>query len=440
MIWSWLMSMIRNWHVKCFHLYAAGVLAVLFVLPVQAFGDIAKMLTAGDQALKEKEYAAAEKIFSQAMETDPDNFRVLKALAESKIGLEKYNEANDLIDKLLAMPVTNGKQVLVTLEGETEPLKAELVDETVILKEAGKNNMRNYLSPANPEPVAHYRFFFLKTGKMELVPKHRATFKYIGVPRSDRVYVQEMQSDVKIQLIQSEGSGAPSEMVNIEAGCFQMGSDKGAQDEQPVHEVCVSAFKMDKFEVTQRDFQQQMNTNSSRIKGADLPVESATWVEADSYCTKVGKRLPTEAEWEYAARAGSTTEYSWGDVFDPKKANYCDKSCSANVRDENNSDGFAFTAPVGSFPANPWGLHDMTGNVSEWVADWMETNYYILSVKQDPKGPIRSERVMRGGTNNKVFRGGSWTTGAFDLRSSNRKALWVDYRIDNIGFRCAADL
>lgn len=434
------MSMIHNWHIKYSHLYAAVFLAVLFVLPVQAFADIAKMLTAGDQALKEKEYVAAEKIFSQAMKTDSDNFRVLKALAESKIGLGKFNEANDLIDRLLAMEITNGKQVLVTLEGETEPLKAELVDETVILKEVGKNNMRNYLRPASSDPVAHYRFFFLKAGKMELIPKHRATFKYIGVPRSIRGYVLEMQSHVKIQLIQSAGSSGPVPMVQIEAGCFQMGSDKGAKDEQPVHEVCISGFKMDKFEVTQRDFQQQMNTNSSHFKGADLPVESTTWVEADIYCTKIGKRLPTEAEWEYAARAGSTTSYSWGDVFDPKKANYCDQSCASNVRDANNSDGFAVTAPVGSFPANPLGLHDMAGNVSEWVSDWMEANYYVLSVKQDPKGPKRSERVMRGGTNNKIFRGGSWTNGAFDLRSANRKALWVDYRIDNIGFRCAADI
>ncbi len=229
------MTVIRNWHVRCAHLYMAGILAVFMLWPVQAFGDIVKILTEGDSALKKKEYALAEKIFSQALETHSDNFRVLKALADSKIGLKKYQEASDLIDKILAMPVTNGKQVLVTLEGETEPLKAELVDETVILKEAGKNNMRNYLSPASSEPVAHYRFFFFKTGKLELVPQHRAKFKYIGVPRQDRVYVQEMQSDVKIQLIQSEGPGAPSEMVSIEAGCFKMGSDRGAMDEQPVH-------------------------------------------------------------------------------------------------------------------------------------------------------------------------------------------------------------
>jgi formylglycine-generating enzyme required for sulfatase activity len=434
------MNVIFNWRARCAHLCTAGFLAVFLLWPVQAFSGIAETLASGDRAFADKDFSAAEKFYSQALEADPENFRIMRSLAETKVGLEKFSEANGLIDKLLAMKVSNGRQVLVTLEGDTEALEAELVDETVILKEAGKNNMRNYLSPASSEPVPHYRFFFLKSGKMELIPKHRATFKYVGVPRPVRQEVLEMQGKVKIQLIQSAGSRGPSPMVKIDAGCFQMGSNKGAQDEQPVHEVCVSAFKMDAYEVTQSEFQQQMNTNSSRIKGADLPVDSATWVEADIYCTKVGKRLPTEAEWEYAARAGSTTAYSWGDAFDPQKANYCDQSCSANVRDANNSDGFPFTAPVGSFPANPLGLHDMEGNVSEWVADWMEANYYILSAKQDPKGPIRSERVMRGGTNNKIFRGGSWTNSAFDLRSANRKSLWVDYRIDSIGFRCAADL
>ena len=434
------MTVIRNWHVRYVHLYTAGFLAVFILWPVQAFSGIAEILVSGDRAFAKKDYSVAEKFFSEALEADPENFRVMKSLAETKIALKKYKEANDLIDRILAMKVSNGKQVLVTLEGEPEPLEAELVDETVILKERGKNNMRNYLSPARSEPVPHYRFFFLKSGKMELVPKHRAKFKYVGVPRAVRHQVLEMQRQVKMQLIQASGSSGPSVMVQIEAGCFQMGSNKGARDEQPVHEVCVSAFKIDKLEVTQAEFQQQMKTNSSRFKGADFPVESATWIEADDFCAKVGKRLPTEAEWEYAARGGTTTEYYWGDAFDPKKANYCDQSCSLNIRDEKNSDGFPFTAPVGSFPANPFGLHDMAGNVSEWVADWMETNYYVLSPKQDPKGPIRAERILRGGTNNKIYRGGSWGGGASDLRSANRKALWMDYRIDRVGFRCAADI
>ncbi|GJL77337.1 MAG: hypothetical protein NPINA01_03260 [Nitrospinaceae bacterium] len=434
------MTGIRSWHMKCPHTYILGFLAVFLFWPVQAYCDLAETLASGDLAFERKEYAIAEKAYTAALEKNPDNFRVLKSLAETKVGLKKFKEASDLIDRILAMPVSNGKKVLVTLEGESEPLEAELVDETVILKEAGKNNMRNYLNPVSSDPVPHYRFFFFKAGKMELVAKHRAKFDYIGVPLAAREQVLELQGEVKTHLIQASGSSGPSEMVRVEGGCFQMGSDKGEPDEQPVHEVCISSFKMDKFETTQSEFQQIMNINSSRFKGADLPVESVTWIEADTFCEKSGKRLPTEAEWEYAARGGTTTEYYWGEEMDPKKANFCDKSCTLNVRDQVNSDGFPFTAPVGSFPANPFGLHDMAGNVSEWVADWMEEKYYIVSPKKDPTGPVRSDRVLRGGTNNKVFRGGSWESNPLELRSANRKALWVDYRIEGLGFRCAADI
>lgn len=434
------MAVIRNWRVPCAHLYSIGYMTIILFFPVQAFGDIAKAIKVGDQALAKKDYSIAEKVFSQALETNPDNFRVMKSLVETKVALKKYKEANELIDRILAMKVSTGKKVLVTLQGEAELLEAELVDETVVLKESGRNNMRNYLNPVVSEPVPHYRFFFFKTGKMELVPKNRVQFKYMGLPLAVREQVLELQGEVKMQLIQASGSTGPSETVLLQGGCFQMGSGQGEPDERPVHEVCIAPFKMDKFEVSQKEFQLKMGSNSSRFKGADLPVESVTWIEADEFCMESGKRLPTEAEWEYAARGGSVSEYSWGNEIDSKKANYCDQSCSLNVRDEANSDGFPFTAPVGSFPPNPFGLHDMAGNVSEWVADWMEEKYYIVSPKKNPKGPVRSERVMRGGTNNKVFRGGSWETGGSELRSANRKALWVDYRIEGVGFRCAGDL
>jgi len=415
-------------------------LMVSLLWPVQALGDISKSITAGDQAFAIRDYPVAVKIYSQVLQADPENFRVMISLAKVKIALKKFKEADALLGRVLAMEVSRGKKVLVTLEGESEPLEAELVDETVILKEDSKNNMRNYLTPVLTEPVPHYRFFFFKSGKMELVPKHRAEFRYSGVPVSVREQVTLLQGNVKMQLIQAEGSKGPAAMVSLEGGCFKMGSDNGEPDENPVHEVCVSAFKMDKFEVTQREFQLKMGTNMSLVKGADLPVESVTWIEADQYCTKSNKRLPTEAEWEYAARAGSAAEYSWGDEFDSKQANFCDKTCNGNLKDRTVSDGFPVTAPVGSFPANAFGLHDMAGNVNEWVADWMEEKYYLLSPKKNPKGPVRAERVMRGGTNHKVFRGGSWSNAAPELRSANRKALWVDYRIEDLGFRCAADL
>lgn len=416
------------------------LLMILIFWPVQAFSDISKSISAGDKAVAINDYLGAEKIYAKVLETDPENFRIMKSLAEVKISLSNFKDADVLLDRINAMDAKNGKKVLVTLEGESEPLEAELVDETVILKENSKNNMRNYLTPVLSEPVPHYRFFFFKAGKMELVPKHRAQFKYVGVPMRVLADVAVLRSQVKIQLIKSLGSAGPVEMASLQGGCFKMGSNQGAVDERPIHEVCVPPFKMDKFEVTQRDFQVKMGTNMSLSKGANLPIESVTWIEADQYCIKSNKRLPTEAEWEYAARAGSSTEYSWGDEFDSQNANFCDQTCDRNLKDRAVSDGFQTTAPVGSFPANAFGLHDMAGNVNEWVADWMAEDFYRLSPKQNPTGAYRAERVMRGGTNTKVVRGGSWSNGADELRSANRKALWVDYRMEDLGFRCAADL
>jgi formylglycine-generating enzyme required for sulfatase activity len=162
-------------------------------------------------------------------------------------------------------------------------------------------------------------------------------------------------------------------------------------------------------------------------------------MEANHYCHNSGKRLPTEAEWEYAARAGTLTEYYWGDEFDPTKANFCDSSCDFNVRDAN-SDGFQHTSPVGSFPPNPWGLHDMAGNVNEWTNDWFVERYYLLGPKDNPKGPIRHDAtIIKGAVNEKIIRGGTWGNGPYELRSAGRKSIWTDYRIESLGFRCVSD-
>ena len=414
-------------------LYSVFFFCILAFSPSLVLGDIVKHITEGDRAVEKKKYAEAETAYAKALEMDPENHRVLKSQAEVKIGLGKYWEAEKLIDKVLAMKVAKGKQVMVTLEGETEPMEAELVDENVLPSQFGKTNMRNYLDPVESELEPHYRFFFLKKGKMELVPKSQARIKYMGVQRATYEQVKELQGIVKMKLIAASGPKGPAEMVSLPAGCFLMGSDKGTPGESPVHEICVSAFKLDKHEVTQRKFQFKMGHNPSRFKGADLPVESVTWFEADEFCRKSGKRLPTEAEWEYAARGGTSSEFYWGDTLNARMANFCDSECELNMRLQNVSDGFKHTAPVGSFPENPLGLKDMAGNVSEWVWDWYMENFYVLSPKNDPKGPEHA------GGNEKVVRGGSWENNLPELRSSARKGFWQDYRIEGIGFRCTQD-
>ncbi len=211
-----------------------------------------------------------------------------------------------------------------------------------------------------------------------------------------------------------------------------MGSDKGDHDERPVHEVCLSPFWIDKYEVAQSNFEAKMGNNPSRFVGPRLPVDRVNWHEAKAYCEKSGKRLPTEAEWEYAARGNTDTDFYVGSKIGGKFGNFCDRECLRNSRIAAVSDGFKFTAPVGSYSPNPFGLYDMAGNVSEWVEDWMGYVYYLSSPKNDPKGPTPQDI--------KVMRGGGWLNNPGFLRSANRTGLWPEFRNEGVGFRCAADI
>ena len=404
--------------------------------------DVSRKLAEGDKARFSGKYAEAEKVYAEALAEQPENYRILKSLVEVKVALKKYAEAKPLAKRILAKEVMVQKKVKVYREGESEVLEAELVDERVVAPATGKNNMRNYLDSAPGEPVPHYRLFFFKKGKMELVPQSEVRIEYIGVPRIVHEQTQELYDKIQRQLIAASG-GKKEEMVEVEGGCFKMGSDKGLPRERPIHEVCVSSFRIDKYEVSQRDFQSVLKTNPSRFVAGDLPVESVTWFEANKFCRETGKRLPTEAEWEFAARGGTKTEFYWGDAFDPSKGNFCDESCELNIRLRGASDGYKHTAPVGKFPPNPLGLYDMAGNVAEWVNDndSKGENYYIVSPRDNPKGPVRRDaKIIRGEKNDKIFRGGSWEGGSETLRSAWRKALWADYRIEGLGFRCAANM
>jgi formylglycine-generating enzyme required for sulfatase activity len=423
----------------------------LYILSGPVYGKPLNLISQGDQAIKKGDLFGAENIFSEAIKQNPEGYRALKALAEIKVSLEKYNEANALIEKILALEVTGGRKILVFLTGEPEPLEAELVDETVLKAGIVKSVDSKFSKPISAEPVEYYRLFFIKKGKVELVPKSQVQVKYIGVPRIIRERIVELHERVKKKLIALAGAGTPQEMVEITGGCFRMGSENGNANEIPVHEVCVSSFKMDTHEVKQRDFQSVTDLNPSHFQGAELPVDSVTWMDANEYCRTTGKRLPTEAEWEYAARAGTTTEYYWGNDFDPKMGNLCDSTCELNVRLISGSDNFKHTAPVGSFPPNPYGLYDMAGNVSEWVWDSYHEGYYFVSPKNDPKGfiPIQREKaegrpeeifLAQRSASRKIVKGGAWENNYLSGRIATRKVFYPGYRIEGVGFRCAADL
>jgi formylglycine-generating enzyme len=410
---------------------------ILILLPVSVFASVQEETAKGDAAFKMGKMKKAEKYYSSALKMDSNSWRIMRGLAETKFILKKYKETKQLVDRILAMKIIKRNIVVVTMRDKGESFEAELVDENVYTPDDGRNNMRNYVDGEEAKPILHYRLFNLKTGKMLLIPHRDASLKYKGVPRRVYDYVNELHVKVEDILIHRSGITGPIEMVQVDGGCFQMGSTKWAKSERPIHEVCLSSFQMDKYEVSQGLFQSIMGHNPGRFKGANLPVNRVTWHEAAEFCKKNNKRLPTEAEWEYAARAGTTTEYYWGNDFEAGKSNFCDRDCDMNVSDKNISDGYSFTAPVGSFPPNPWGLHDMAGNVHEWVTDWMDDKYYANSPKENPKGPLRTNPSDRkGGGVRKGIRGGAWDTNAKSQRSGARKGFVVDYRIDSIGFRC----
>ena len=422
----------------------------IFVNLSQA-NENSRLMKLGNKALVTGEYKAAEDFFKKVLEVQPGNYLATRELAEVKIKLNKLNEALSLLNDLLKLPVAKGRDILVYMEGDPNPLNAELVDETVMVidKSAQQENdeFSKFVKGDPAEPVPHYRVYFKKTGKMKLLSKSKNRIKYLGIPAATREKIMVLKSQVKKKLISSTNVKPKEEMVSIKAGCFQMGSKVGDPDELPVHEVCISSFKLSKYEVKQKNYQAVMKVNPSENVGADHPVDSVSWLDARDYCKKMGFRLPSEAEWEYAARGGTQTEFYWGNKVTGKEGNFCDSTCEMNIREPRVSDGFRHTAPIGSFPPNPFGLHDMSGNVSEWVQDWLdvEKNYYMVSPKKDPPGPRPELDTCAGvcagaaSITHKIYRGGAWNQKVSEMRSANRRESHFQLQAAGNGFRCASN-
>lgn len=244
-------------------------------------------------------------------------------------------------------------------------------------------------------------------------------------------------STVEVFSIDSQASEIDNMvMVYVPEGPFEMGSDDGWDSERPVHQVYLNAFWIDQTEVTNAQYALCVADGGCGAPGSEksfsrdsyygnpdyafYPVIYVSWYDATAYCEWAGRRLPSEAEWEKAARNGESYTYTWGEGIDCTKANYIE--CVGD------------TTMVGSYPesASPYGLLDMAGNVWEWVSDWYDALYYGNSPLDYPKGPDSGAY--------RVVRGGSWNDYEWYLRSSSRYSYYPDNKRVSVGFRCALDV
>jgi formylglycine-generating enzyme required for sulfatase activity len=258
--------------------------------------------------------------------------------------------------------------------------------------------------------------------------------------------------------------------IRVPGGEFAMGSESGDADEKPVHTVRLAGFEMSASEVTVAQFRafaeatghqtdaerdnwaMGLDSNGTwrRLWGFswkhpgfhqedDYPVTCVTWKDAAAFAAWAKARLPTEAEWEYAAGGGAArTRYSWGDDLPPgvKGVNLADaagkKQFAGWSAVEGYDDGFVFTAPARGFVPNALGLSHMSGNVWEWCADFKDAAYYATSPAENPRGPEEGHT--------RVLRGGSWNSGGTECRVANRAHQEPQRRTNNVGFRVARDL
>ena len=254
----------------------------------------------------------------------------------------------------------------------------------------------------------------------------------------DQAVIQQVNEQLRktqrdqLQGLVQQGVTPPEGMVLIPGGEFSMGAEDGLPDTRPLHRVYVSTYWLDQHEVTNRQYRQCVESGGCAppkdhsayddTAKADHPVTNVTWTQARNYCGWRGKRLPTEAEWEKAARGIDGRLYPWGNSDELVKA-----------RSRHGEPARNGTVPVGSieFARSPYGVADLVMNVSEWVNDWYAEDFYRSSPSRDPQGPAR------GGF--KVLRGGEPSDRPLELRASYRGWDDMSYWGPSVGFRCAQD-
>ena len=289
------------------------------------------------------------------------------------------------------------------------------------------------------DPIESASFQLAKTALYTEESEKGELFNFEVVKVSDVGKIDSRSQESARQKIEDLGNGIKLEMVYIPGGSFLMGSpnteSKRCDNEGPQHKVTLKPFYMSKYPITQEQYQVIMGDNPSYFKGKNLPVEKVSWYDATNFCQKLSKKigekysLPSEGQWEYACRAGTTTPFYFGETITPKLVNY---RCNYTYGNGPKGQYRGKITPVGKFPPNAFGLYDMHGNVWEWCADDFHENYN--------GAPTDGSVWLNGDKDKGRLRGGSWASGPTDCRSAYRNYY---HRRDghdyNVGFRLVCD-
>ena len=437
-----------------------------------AWREVARTVAEAEAALKAGDCAKATKAWSRARALLPGAVRT--AEAAHRAGLRaKYDAAMGEGRKRLAArdyaKAEAAYQSALRVEGYSADATAKrLLEQTRRGLEADRKRRRYEASLAAARQwrktakagndiekwrkVASLAEYAIKSGHgdvseaQRLLGEANAKLGAAPWPSSTKFVRVAIPAGTRYQRIAYYTNSIAMKLVRIPAGEFKMGtpsSEKGhATDEAPVHRVRITRpFFMGAYEVTQEQYQRVMGANPSGFKGSNRPVENVRWSQADDFCKRLTRRegvtyrLPTEAEWEYACRAGSTTPFYWGTAWVPsngmaENAGSGKSNTAGSAHYKSKRLPVGGTAPVGSFLPNGFGLYDMGGNVWEWCQDRWSNSYYKTSPSTDPQGPTT-------GTN-RVERGGGWKHSSAYCRSGNRNWGSSTADEDYLGFRVVA--
>jgi formylglycine-generating enzyme required for sulfatase activity len=439
---------------KTNHIVPLLIITIFLLMPAQFFAAIQPQVTldmnlqALATHLKNEEYHAASKVYAITDKLIAEHPLDVEHgyyyyRAETMLNTGHIDQAYASLEKYLELTGTTGRyytkslQVLAAVEQEKQRLLSteQRAKEQRNLEQEARKTREQRLNEKREQVEQQRHAAELKANKARKDNEKKL------IAAKQRAKKERRKSD---KIVDKTGI----EFIYIAGGCFEMGSskkeDKYESDETPQHKVCVDDFWMSKYEITNRQFRRfQPKHNSKRYKKQNLdgnsqPAVQISWSDARNYTSWLSKRsgmkvrLPTEAEWEYAARGGTATARFWEDSQGSpcKYANVGDLAAKKRWPDwavHNCEDGFVVSAPVGSFSPNPFGLYDMLGNVWEWCGDWYEERYYSSSPESNPQGPSSGS--------DRIFRGGSWRNRPDVIRAAYRYANSQDSRNNDLGLR-----